>query len=87
MAANNFKELERQNEEQFRKGESANKIHKNVSHSMRFFQFFGNIFELYLPRVLGVFVNMSGGAPNMENSAERSSDTDRPKYPNNTNKK
>lgn len=85
MAANNFKELEKLNEDQFRDSASDNQIRKNVSHSIRFFRFFGDIFELYIPKVIGVFVNMSGGAPNDDHGgvADHSTDTDTPKYPNN----
>lgn len=88
MAANSFKKLEQENEQQFRGQDIDRKIERNVKQSTKLFRFIGDVFELYLPRVFGMFM---GGAQSSFKSndsiAEHASDSDNPKYPNNTNRK
>lgn len=80
---NSFKKLEEEQSAKFRPS-SENKVRENVNHNIGFFHFFGDIIELYLPKVFGLFVKMSGGGPsqNIDNNPNRASDNDRPKYPN-----
>lgn len=73
-AQNNFKKLERQQIEEH--PHSAPEIENNVKGSMRFFQFMGDIVELYLPRVFDLLLTLSGGerAPDKEVEGSDSSD-------------
>ncbi len=87
MPANSFKELEKENSKQF--DEREKRVRHNVNHSMGFFHFIGDILELFLPKLVSIFVNVTGGnGPKQERKQDPeggpSTDGDglRPKYPN-----
>ncbi len=78
MRANNFKELEIEQASRF-DAQRSDRVKKDVHNSMSIFRFIGDIIELYIPRVLGIFTSMSGGdAPDKIQDNVRQ----RPKYPN-----
>lgn len=81
---NSFKDLEDQESAKFTE-QSEQKIRHNLESNVGLFHFLGEIVELYLPKIFGMFIKMSGGGPSPsdnKNNANRSSDNDRPKYPN-----
>lgn len=61
MSINNFKRY--MEEEETRIGEAPNKIGASVESTTNFFAFAGNLIEVFLPKVLEVFVAMTGGNP------------------------
>ncbi len=73
MRTNNFKRLE---EEEFNNmPEPPAEIQNNIVGQVNIFRFIGDIIDLYLPKVVDLFVQMSGGdSP----SATRSPDQDGP---------
>ncbi len=81
MQNNNFQELERQQLEQ---RTVPPKIKKGIDAQVGFFQFVGNLFELFIPKMVDLFANrMSGG--NNSNAAENgisSSSNENSRYPN-----
>ncbi len=80
MGVNNFKELEKEQVEKFNQTQKEN-VKNSIDSSIGVFRFIGDIFELYLPKVIDMFVRMSGGGPN-ENGAHKKKGNDNPKYPN-----
>jgi len=71
---NNFQELERQEMEQ---RTVPSKIKNGIDSQVGFFQFVGSIFELYLPKMVNLFVHkMSGDTNDTVNNTQK-------KYPNN----
>ena len=70
---NNFKKLQEQelNNVEFR----TNSIKSGISSSMNAFRFVGDMLDLFIPKVLGIFVNMTGGD-------DKKTSIRRPKYPN-----
>lgn len=70
---NNFKKLQEQelSDVEFR----SNSIKSGISSSMGAFRFVGDMLDLFIPKVLGIFVNMAGGD-------DRKTTIRRPKYPN-----
>ena len=85
MSINNFKELEKLQEKEF--GEVNQRIQNNIVSSIGLFQFIGDIFELFIPQVVDLFIKISGGSPK-QNVSHRfdegghQTDDSRPKYPN-----
>lgn len=70
---NNFQELERQEMEQ---RTVPAKIKNGVDAQVGFFQFIGSLFELYLPKMVDLFVHkMSSDSDNAPNKAQK-------RYPN-----
>ncbi len=84
MSKNSFKELAKDNQKNFEGKEK--RIKENINHSIGFFHFIGDIIELFVPRVVQVFLGISGAkGPNKdaEEGGSRSSDSqDTPRYPN-----
>lgn len=90
MQVNNFKELGKEQERSFSKSDQ--RIQKNVNYSVGFFQFIGDILELFMPKIVNMFLNLSGGqgpkaesgiAEEDDDDAERATDNEfRPRYPN-----
>ncbi len=85
MPNNSFKELENEDSKKFE--ERNQRVRDNINHSVGFFHFLGDILDLFLPKVVNMFLTVSGGkGPKTDsNSGEASSDDDnpnRPKYPN-----
>lgn len=81
---NSFKELQNEETSKFSKA-SEQKIRHNLNHNVGLFHFLGEIVDLYLPKIFGMFVKMSGGGPSPnddQSNPNRSSDNERPKYPN-----
>ena len=81
---NSFKELQEEETGKFN-SVSEQKIRNNLDANVGLFHFFGEIVELYLPKIFGLFVKMSGGSPSGANDNDdpnRSTDNERPKYPN-----
>ena len=70
---NNFKELEQMELAQARfKNEY---VKASITNSVGKVRFVGDMLDLYIPKVLGVFIGMSGGQV-------KQNDTRSPKYPN-----
>jgi len=69
---NNFQELERQEMEQ---RTVPSKIKNGIDSQVGFFQFVGSLFELYLPKMVDLFVHR------MSNESSESNTTSR-QYPN-----
>ncbi len=61
MSDNNFKKLEQEHIENFNE-QKKQEVKSGVDSSIGVFRFIGDIFELYLPQVVGLFVRMSGGS-------------------------
>lgn len=81
---NSFKDLQDEESAKFSE-QSEQKIRHSLESNVGLFHFIGEIVELYLPKIFGMFVKMSGGAPSPTedfNNPNRASDNDRPKYPN-----
>ncbi len=81
---NSFKELQEEESAKF-SDHSQQKIRSSLDSNVGLFHFLGEIVELYLPKIFGMFVKMSGGGPSPTddiNNPNRLSDNDRPKYPN-----
>lgn len=70
---NNFKELQKEQIAQvdFR----SNSIKSGITSSMGAFRFVGDMLDHFIPKVLGIFVNMAGGD-------DSKTTIRRPKYPN-----
>jgi len=70
---NNFKELQKQQiaEVEF----SSNSVKSGITSSMGAFRFVGDMLDHFIPKVLGIFVNMAGGD-------DSKTTIRRPKYPN-----
>lgn len=70
---NNFKELQKMqlDKVEFR----SSRIKSGISSSINAFSFVGNMLDHFIPKVLGIFVNMTGGDDNKTSVR-------RPKYPN-----
>ena len=81
MGVNNFKELEKEQVEQFSQIQKE-KVKSSIDSSVGMFRFIGDIFELYLPKVVDMFVRMSGGGPNENGLSKKKENHDNPKYPN-----
>lgn len=83
-AKNSFKKLQQEETAKFSKS-SQQKIRNNLDANVGLFHFLGDIIDLYLPKIFGLFIKMSGGGPsgadNLENP-NRATDNERPKYPN-----
>lgn len=83
-AKNSFKELQKEETDKFSNA-SQQKIRNNLDSNVGLFHFFGEIVELYLPKIFGLFVKMSGGGPSAADEnidPNRLTDNERPKYPN-----
>ena len=80
-AKNNFKELEKEQLNQY--PHTPPEIENNVKGSMRLFQFMGDIVELYLPMIFNLFVSLAGGerAPDDENDVEGGDSSDEDSSP------
>lgn len=74
---NNFKELEREQEFEF--AHKTEKINRSLKSNLGVLGFVGDMIELYLSRILGFFVSVSGGSPS---SHDLGRSNGRPKYPN-----
>ena len=70
---NNFQELERQEMEQ---RTVPSKIKNGIDSQVGFFQFIGSLFELYLPKMVDLFVNK------MSNDSKDINVNGQQKYPN-----
>jgi len=70
---NNFQELERQEMEQ---RSVPSKIKNGIDSQVGFFQFVGSLFELYLPKMVDLFVHK------MSNEQNTSSKEGQKRYPN-----
>ena len=57
MRINNFKKLERQEVENM--DQSLSRIKNNVTGSLGLFRLVGDVVELFLPKIFGLFVSMS----------------------------
>ena len=70
---NNFKELQKM---QLEKVEFRSKqVKSSITSSMGAFSFVGNMLDHFIPKLLGIFVNMTGGD-------DSKTSIRRPKYPN-----
>lgn len=69
MNDNNFKRL--MEEEETRIGSAPDRLSAKVTHTTGFFAFAGNLIEVFLPKILDVFVAMTGGTPNDEEKPKR----------------
>jgi len=81
---NSFKELQKEETAKFSQV-SQQKIRNNLDSNVGLFHFLGEIVDLYLPKIFGLFIKMSGGGPSSSdnpNNPNRASDNERPKYPN-----
>ena len=56
---NNFRRIIE--EEEVKNAEEAKDLRKNLNNSISVFRFFGDIVELYIPRIFSMLVNMLGG--------------------------
>ena len=75
MRVNNFKELEK--EEIKNLDSSVNRIKSNVNSNLGIFQFIGDMFEMFLPKLASILVSLTGGSTVDDPKRERDS-----KYPN-----
>jgi len=83
MAENSFKQLEKENAAHFEDHDQ--KIKENINHSIGFFHFISDIIDLFIPKVVGIFLSISGGKGPAENEqGTRSTEEDdiHPRYPN-----
>jgi len=73
MGMNNFKELQKQEiaNTEFK----SNNIKSGINSSMGAFRFMGDMLDHFIPKVIGIFVNMAGGD-------DSKTSIRRPKYPN-----
>ena len=55
---NNFEELEEETLEQY--GSPPSEVKRNIKKNIGLFHFFGNIVDLFFPKVLKIFSNMAG---------------------------
>ena len=56
---NNFEKIEEDLISQF--GEPPKSVKRNIDESFSIFRMIGNIIELFMPKVIEVFVNLAGG--------------------------
>lgn len=61
---NSFKKLREEETENYQ--EPPLKLKKDVEGNLSLVKFVGQIFELYLPRVVGVFISLAGGSNKKE---------------------
>ncbi len=57
---NNFEKFEEDLVNKF--GDPPNKVKKEIDGSVGFFRIIGNIVELFIPKMMDLFINMSGGS-------------------------
>ncbi len=60
MRVNNFKELEK--EEMKNLDPSVNRIKSRVNSNLGIFQFIGEMFEMFLPKLASILVSLTGGS-------------------------
>lgn len=77
MRVNNFKKLMEEDEEAHYPNLSS-QIQTNVENTLGIFRFFGQIVEVFLPKVVDTFIAMSGGDPTEK---EEQSDRNPPTSP------
>ena len=75
MSINNFKELEK--EEMKNLDSSVNRIKSNVNSNLGIFQFIGDMFEMFLPKLASILVGLTGGSTIDDSRRNRDK-----KYPN-----
>lgn len=85
MSKNSFKELAKEDQKRF--DEKDKQIKENINHTIGFFHFIGDMIELFVPKVMQIFLGISGAkGPSIkedEDKGSRSSDVqDTPRYPN-----
>ena len=61
MSVNNFKELEKLQEKEYNNLNPD--VRTNLVSSMGLFRFIGDIFDLFIPKVMDMFIKISGGSP------------------------
>lgn len=59
---NNFQKLQEQQEEHYYTSEGANNLKKDVMGTLTTFRFIGDVIDVYLPRVVDMFIAISGGS-------------------------
>lgn len=59
MLNNNFEELERNNLENLR--EPSKDVKRNVDSTVGIFRFVGDIVDLFLPKLMDIFLHVTGG--------------------------
>ena len=64
---NNFEKLQEQQEEHYYSSEGGNNLKKEVMGTLTTFRFIGSVIDVYLPKVIDMFIAFSGG--NSENDA------------------
>lgn len=72
MSDNSFKKIE--SDVQERHGTPSPRIENGIAHTTGFFTFAGNILEIFLPKVVEMFVAMSGGSPKKYSKDSRTPD-------------
>ena len=75
MSDNNFKKVETDIQE--RHGAPSRHIENGIAHTTGFFTFAGNILEIFLPKVVELFVAMSGGSPDNKKYSNKTRTPDR----------
>jgi hypothetical protein len=58
---NNFQKLQEQQEEVYYSSEGGNKLKNEVKGTLTTFRFIGDVVDVYLPRVIDMFIAISGG--------------------------
>lgn len=59
---NNFQKLQKQQEEVYYSSEGGNKLKNEVKGTLTTFRFIGDVVDVYLPRVIDMFIAISGGS-------------------------
>lgn len=65
---NNFKELDKRTQSQL--GEPPQDISGNIKKNIRFFHLFGDIIDLFFPKVISIFTDMLGGSNDRKSEYE-----------------
>ena len=60
MNRNNFQELDKITQDTF--GEPPKEIRNNIHKNVRFFHLFGDLIDLFFPKVINIFTSILGGS-------------------------
>jgi hypothetical protein len=67
---NNFQKLQEQQEEVYYSSEGGDKLKKGVTGTLTTFRFIGDVIDVYLPRVVDMFIAISGGSVDSDRASK-----------------
>lgn len=65
---NNFQKLQEQQERAYHEGHDGEELKKDLLGTLSTFRFIGSVIDVYLPRVVDMFIAIAGGSDEQESS-------------------